>query len=223
MTSKQSTETLASDPWLCKLPVAAQAQLLKKASIRKYRAGQRIHGKSEPADGLYGVLSGEVRFSAATYSGEEIAFTRLTPGQWFGEVALLDGGTRTHDAHAITKTELAILPKSTLLRLTREIPEVYQALVLLLCNHCRQAFNALDDFLTLTPEQRLAKRLLSLASPDGSSTITLSQEELGALVGVSRQSTNKILKTWEARGWIQRGYRSLDITAAKALAKFVES
>ena len=211
---------LASNEWLGSLPETAREELIKAAKVQRYHAGQRVQGKGEAADGLYGLLSGEVRVRASTYGGHEIVFTRLFPGNWFGEIAILDGGLRTHDAHATVESQLAILPKRPLLALCDQFPAVYRALVSLLCTHCRMAFSAVDDFLVYSPEQRLANRLL-LAAEVPRKRISMSQEELGALIGVSRQSINKILRKWEQRGWILRGYRALEVMDVDSLRRLV--
>ncbi len=210
---------LSKNPWLAALPARARAELISVAKIRRFAEHERVHSKGGEPDGLYGLLSGEVRVSASSYAGDEIVFTRLRPGQWFGEIGILDGGEKTHDAHAVAMSELAILPRKAILDVCLRNPEVHRALVALLCEHCRLAFTAIDAFLLYSPEQRMAQRLLERVPADGSGTVAISQSELGALVGVSRQSTNKILKRWESRVWIRRVYRGVEICDSAALQK----
>ena len=217
MKNDSAISLLTNNEWLASLPTGARKQLIKLAQVRRFRANQCVQTKGEAADGLYGVLTGEVRISASTYSGDEIVFTRIMPGQWFGEIALLDGGPRTHDAHTLLECDIAILPQNAIINLAKNVPEVYQALVLLLCDHCRQAFTAIDDLLVYSPEQRMAKRLLQWSIDSKRLSIKISQQELGLLVGISRQSTNKILGSWEAKGWIARVYRGLKILDINAL------
>lgn len=212
-----TVKNLNENHWLLSLPPVARQEMLKVAKLRQYSAAQRIHGKSDSALGLYGVIEGGIRISSNTLSGEEIVFTRIEEGQWFGELALLDGGDRTHDAHVTVDSTIAILPQAPLLRVCREYPEVYQALVKLLCDHCRQAYSAIDDFLLFTPAQRLAKQIVAKLQLQSSNHLLINQQELGALIGISRQSTNKILKTWEKNGWIKRAYRGLDIISPDSL------
>ncbi len=216
MATMKNLEKLKENAWLASLPPKVQHQLLAVARIRDFQSGQRVHSKNEPADGLYGVLEGEVRISAATFSGDEIVFTRIDPGSWFGEISILDGGLRTHDAHTTVKSQLVLLPQSHLMQICQQNYEVYTALVQLLCAHCRQAFSAIDDFLLFTPEQRMAKQIVNRLSP-ASNRIHITQRELGALVGISRQSTNKILRSWESKGWIKRNYRGLELIDAGQL------
>ena len=175
--------------------------------------------KGDPADGLYGLLSGEVRVSATTSAGDEIVFTRLLPGQWFGEIAVLDGGSRTHDSHAVKASVLAIIPLKAIHQLCQRYPEVYRALVGLLCAHCRSAFSGIDELLIYSPQQRLARLLLLRSRSQDEEKITISQQELAALLGISRQSINKILRTWQSKDWITCGYRGLQVVDHAALAE----
>jgi CRP/FNR family transcriptional regulator, cyclic AMP receptor protein len=215
-------KVLQDNLWLAGLPKAAKEELIKVARLRTYAANERVMCKGETADGLYGLLSGEVRVSATTSAGDEIVFTRLLPGQWFGEIAVLDGGTRTHDSHAIKACVIAIIPKKAISDLCQRYIEVYRALVTLLCSHCRVAFSSIDELLMYSPEQRLARHLLLRVQKQREEKISISQQELGALIGISRQSINKILKTWEAKGWIKLGYRGLELTNPQGLAGIAE-
>ncbi len=203
-------------PWLDTLSTDARTALLYKAKTKTFSPGQMVHHKNSPADGLYGVISGEVSIRSNTLSGEEIVFTRIIAGQWYGEIGLLDGGNKTHDGIATTASQLAIVAKPDILSLCQQYPCVHQALVLLLCQHCRQAFQAIDDFLLCTPQQRLAKWVLSHVDPAG--RLNIKQKELGALIGISRQSTNKILKSWQQLGGIHIGYGELRVLDADTLA-----
>ncbi len=212
-------EQLSHTPWLTGLSPEARKKLLTIAKFRRFVTNQRVHSKASTADGLYGVISGEVRVSATTLSGEEIVFARISPGDWFGEIALLDGGRRTHDAIATIETEIAILPKQEIMNICDNYPDVYRALVKMLCAHSREAFNAIDDFLFFTPAQRMAKIIIAQLKITQGNCLPLKQKELGAMIGISRQSTNKILKKWESHGWIHRGYGQLKIINEN---KFIE-
>lgn len=208
---------LNDNDWLSRLPPQASEELRSIGKTRSFPKHHKIYAKGEVTDALYGVLSGEIRISTSTYSGDEIILTRILPGQWFGEISLLDGGGRTHDAYTICDAKLLVIPAKALLDLCSRVPEVYQALVQLLCAHCRMAFDAMDELLAFSPEQRLARRLLQRVNDTGSLKIAISQQEMGALVGISRQSTNKILKSWEKNDWIERVYKGLIIVNKVAL------
>lgn len=74
------------------------------ASFReaKFAKGQTLYARGEPATGLYLVAEGRVRLAIATEDGRELSFRHAVAGELFGEIAALDGGTRTADATALT-------------------------------------------------------------------------------------------------------------------------
>jgi len=216
-------DQLADNPWLAQLSTGSRQELLKVVKQRSFLKNQCVHSKMSSGDALYCVLSGEVRISATTSSGEEIVFTRFKHGQWFGEISLLDGGSRTHDAYTTQASELAVIPKSLVVQIYQQHSDVYQALVNLLCLHSRQAFSAIDDFLLFSPAQRMARIILTRLNESDDQSLSLTQQELGAQVGVSRQSANKILKQWQAQGWITRGYNEIRIEDEVALMDIIES
>jgi CRP-like cAMP-binding protein len=215
--TKNKLAALSNNTWMTGLPSEALSELLKEVRFKSYKANQCLHRKGELAFCLYGVISGEIRISATTSSGEEIVFTRINAGKWFGEIAILDEGVRTHDAFTTLQSEIAIIPKESITKICGKHPEAYMALVSLLCEHCRQAFAAVDDFLLFSPQQRLAKNVITQLDIIESKRLMINQQELGALIGISRQSTNKILKSWEIKGWVQRIYKGIEVLQYSSL------
>ncbi len=213
----------ATSPWLESLPSQASHELLSAMVVKNVRENQVIQRKGDDADGLYGVLEGRMYASSTTINGNELIFTPLLPGDWFGEISVLDHGLKTHDVTATRDSVLAIIPKSSLHSLCQRNHHVYSALVTLLCSHCRQAFNVIDDFMSYTPEQRLAKRLLEFFARRGyPQQLTITQSELSSLVGLSRQTINKTLKKWEHSGWIKRQYSAISILNKESLMQLTE-
>ncbi len=214
---------LKSDPWLLSLPAEARDELIAVTIIKRYKRGEVLIRKDEDTADLFGLLSGRVRISAATFSGSELVFTSVLPGDWFGEISILDGRPRTHDALAAKDSTLAIVPRAAISQLCKQNQLVHRALVQLLCDHCRLAFSAIDDFLLLTPEQRLVGQLLRLADYKTTQPIVrINQQELSSLVGVSRQSVSKVLKKWEQSKFISLGYNSIELISVEQLSNIIE-
>lgn len=209
-------QTLIKSDWLMQLSKGAQEALMSNVHIRHYDAGQRIYNRDALADGLYCVLDGEVKVSIVTYGGTEIMLTTLRKGQWFGEVAILDEGTRSHDMGACTSARIGFIPKTVILQVCESYPEVYKALAQLVCLHSRQAYEAIASFLSGTPAKRLASQLI--AQVDNGS-VALKQSELASMVGISRQSVSKILKKWELERIILRRYAKIEILSIQCLKR----
>lgn len=183
------------------------AAILDACIIRTYEKATVIFKQGDPNEGICAVLSGLVKFSKLTASGTEISLGLQQPGEWAGELSLLDGLGRTHDGYAIVNTRTAWLRPDDIKDLSNQYPEFYRTLVQLVCALARDALRDIDRVLALRPEQLLALRLCDLTqavSPAGELSIT--QDDLAALIGISRQSINKILTKW-SRLRIVRTYR----------------
>jgi len=218
-----TVDTLNNDPWLLSLSEAARKELLASTIIKRFDANHVLFRRNDEPCYLYCILSGRIRSQASTISGNELMFTSLLAGEWFGEISILDGLGRTHDAVTVEDSVLAMIPKDVVIRLSQRDVTIYQALVALLCDHCRQAFDMIDYFLLFNPEQRLAVRLLKIhENVDPSSEIKINQDELSKLVGISRQSINKILKKWETDGWIRLAYSSVLIEKEAQLYDLIQ-
>ena len=91
---------LKSSEWFAALEPAFQQAVLVSSRVRVLAAGRAIFRRGDPNDGLYCILSGAVRFGAVAPSGKESMVALIEAPEWFGEIALFDGGVRTHDAWA---------------------------------------------------------------------------------------------------------------------------
>jgi CRP/FNR family transcriptional regulator, cyclic AMP receptor protein len=96
-----------SGEWFAALKPAFQRAALGSSRVMVLTAGEPIFRRGDPGDGIYCVISGAVRFDTVAPSGKESIVGLVEAPQWFGEIALFDGGGRTHDAWAdVTSTLL---------------------------------------------------------------------------------------------------------------------
>jgi CRP/FNR family cyclic AMP-dependent transcriptional regulator len=107
--------------------------------IRTFVAGETIFVKGSPGDHMMAVVSGNVRISVASAGGQVLELSVLTPGDLFGEIALLDGKERTADATAATECSLAILDRSEILSFLEQHPNVWPLIVEVLCDRLRKS------------------------------------------------------------------------------------
>lgn len=177
-----------------------------------YDAGQTIFSRGDDGTDLLLVVSGRVRLSVLTPEGRELSFAHAGQGQIFGEIAVLDGGERTADATAVTKTIALTLSKVAFMKLFDENSVVRKQTIKFLCNRVREADHQLEGIALYPIEVRLARFFLAAVhqkSPKttaGSVTIDMpiSQGELALLIGASRPKVNAALALLEDRGAIDR-------------------
>ena len=169
-------------------------------------AGEKLFRKGDSGDALYGVRRGQVRIETGASDGSRMTLNFLGPGELFGEVAVLDGQSRTADATAGEASELFVLRREDLLEYLEREPRVAVKLIALLCRRIRWMSERMEESVAQPLPVRLARRLCALASDFGSE-VHISQEQLGVFVGAARESVNRQLQHWRKDGILdlQRG------------------
>ena len=208
------------------LPKSTVERIAALGRRRVYEEGAVIFMRGDPGDSLCGVVSGRVRISASRPGGKEVFLNIIGPGDSFGEIALLDGMPRTATATAMTRTELSIIQRDPFLRLLDSEPRLARHLINLLCSRVRWTAQLTEDSALLSVPARIAKRLLSLADLHGRPTaagikVTLSQEELGQFLGVSRQIVNQHLQGWKSSGWLELGRGNVTVRNTRSLESLI--
>jgi CRP/FNR family transcriptional regulator, cyclic AMP receptor protein len=165
------------------LAAATLDRLAALSSKRTFKSESVIFLRGDPGDALFGVVSGRVRVSTQTANGREVILNVMKPGDVFGEIALLDGQPRTASATALSTTQLIIIQRADFIALLPRDPQLAIHLIELLCGRVRWTSQQMEDTSLLNVSQRLAKRVLHLASSQGSPTkegveIRISQEQL---------------------------------------------
>jgi len=165
----------------------------------------------------YCVQHGSVLIGVSNALGKTSILARLTTGQWLGELALFDGGARTHDVYADECASLWHIPAQALRTYLRAQPDLWRSLGQLLAAKTRRLMEGLSQQTLMSPENRMAQRLLLLAQ--GSEQLRFSQEELAGAIGISRQTCNAILKHLAQQGLIQVERNGLRLLDQPGLAK----
>ncbi|MGI9402957.1 MAG: Crp/Fnr family transcriptional regulator [Hyphomicrobium sp.] len=177
-----------------------------------FAANQVIFARGDVGREIYLVVNGRVRLSVLTAEGRELSFAHAEHGSIFGEIAMLDGGTRTADATAVSKVTALSLSKPSFKRLVGTRPVVGEAAIGFLCSRVREADQQLEAIALYPIEGRLARFFLAAArqkSPDSEEgrveiVLPISQSELGLLIGASRPKVNTALSLLEASGALER-------------------
>ena len=215
---------LQAHPLFGKLGADLVARLAACAHGRTVGAGTTIFQKGDPGDCLFAICAGTVRISCHSADGRDAVLNLIHAGEIFGEVALLDGRPRTADAQAVSDCELMVIDRRNFMPMLAREPDLALRVIELLCARLRRTSEQVEDITFLDLPARLAKTLLWLAARSRcavSREITLTQREIGDIVGMTRESINKQLRAWEARNWIsvRRGAIVLrDRAALAALA-----
>jgi CRP-like cAMP-binding protein len=203
---------LESVPLFRDLAEADLDTLAASLRTRRYRRGEVIFHQGDPGDALHIILSGRVKISSPSESGVEAILTTLRPGEFFGSLALLDGAPRSASATAVDATETLILPRDRFRQLVNDWPEIRDHVFAELAQELRRLTYHVEELHFLDIAGRLAARLARMAEQQGATVADgelrldgpITQGELAAMVGSTRQSVNKLLGYFTEDGLIRQ-------------------
>lgn len=207
---------LVTGHWFRHLPGDLQRSLLAAARLRTLAAGQWLFKRGDPPCGLYAVLDGAVRISAVNAQGKEAVLSLVETPYWFGEICLFDGLPRTHDALAMGPCTLLHVPQAGMLALLEHQPVYWREIALLMSHKLRLSLINIEQMSLMPASARLAHRLLMIAEGYGEieqarRELQLPQEDLAAMLGLSRQTINSLLKSLEQQGIIGLSYGAIKV------------
>lgn len=214
--------------WFASLPADLRDRLLDAATVRHVPSGTCLFRLHDEFDGLHCVLQGAVEICGQGELHRDAVLIVMAPPQWFGEVALFGGLARTHSTEARGATTLLSVPARAIRSILDAEPAHWQHLGRLLAEKARALFRYTEELTQVPARPRLARRLLAMSNGNGmlvDSEVLLrlhvSQEQLGAIVALTRQTISSLLREFQQLGVIRRGYNEieiLDLPALQALA-----
>jgi len=212
-------QLIRSVPLLARLVEEDTRDLGRRGRVRRYAPGEVVFREGDPGDSLHVVTEGEVLITVLSGEGEEATLARFSAGDCFGELALLDGLPRSGTARAVRATTTFVVTRQDFLNWLSERPRAALALLETLSLRLRQTSERMTDRLFLGLAQRLAKELLLGANGHGPVTVRRTQADIGAALGVSRESVNKTLRYLERQGVVVLGRGRVEIPDPAALLR----
>jgi CRP-like cAMP-binding protein len=222
-------EVLAvASPVLATLPLFADLSAAEIESAaagmrrRRYRRGSLIHASGAMGGDFYIIESGRVTIQLTSEHGEALTLRLLGPGDFFGELSLLDDEPWYGDAVALDDCQLLLLAKREFLAVLDMHPGVSRRLLIIICKRLRQNASFARDLAFLDVPTRLARALVTLVDSEGwgwtrdqrgddTRLVEITQSALAAQVGATRESINKWLGYYERRAYIRRKRDSIAV------------
>jgi CRP-like cAMP-binding protein len=221
--SQDKLALLRNHPLFRGVAPAALERLGSHIKRRTVARGTTLFSKGDPGSGLLGVLAGSVKISVPSADGRDIVLNIIHEGEIFGEIALLDGHPRTADATTITDCELIVIERRDFIPFLRSEPDLAMQIMTVLCSRLRRTSEQVQDLTFLSLPILLAKTLLRLSADQGAGArpkLSITQREISEMIGRSRESTNKQLRSWVKQGWIALQRGSITLLRPDALAEF---
>ncbi len=183
--------------------------LSKHLTRRAFHRGTMIFHKDQAGDALYIVESGRVRIFRTSESGKELEVSEAGAGEVFGELALLDGSSRSASVEAVEDTVTYTLNRDEFLRYLATAPQLAVAVIQLLSTRLRALTEYAESLAFLDLEARLARDLLQLGERHGVQAdgleinLDLNQTELATRIGATRERVNRALAAFRSQRLVE--------------------
>jgi CRP/FNR family cyclic AMP-dependent transcriptional regulator len=202
--NQETRDILLNIPLFAELGIDRIGDLVDQAAMRTYRANTVVMQKGDEASALYVLLSGRVKVFSADDNGKEIVLNELGPGDYLGELALIEDSTRSASVMTVTSSRFLVIPKASFQAYLMSRPGVALHLIGALAARVRKLTEEVERLALRDVYSRLADTLQARAVEENGRLITdaLTQRDLAALVGASREMISRILKDLKAGGYI---------------------
>ena len=199
-----SAEALRTIPLFANVEDNDLAQIAAASTVRTYDKNSIIITEGDTSSSLYVILSGEVKVFVSDEDGRSNVVNRLGPGDYFGELSLIDEEPRSASIEAVSKCRLSILSRAYFFDYLEANPRVAIRLLQGIGQRLRNTTHHAKDLALMDVFGRIANVLLKVAIEEDGRTITppLTQQDIADQVGSSREMVSRILKDLRAGGYV---------------------
>jgi len=197
--------------------------LAERSRRRQIAKGQILFSEGDLSDSVLVLVSGHMKVLTYSRDGSEFVVSTVTPGETIGEVGVLSGGPRSATVQATEASIVVTLAGRVIIDLISQRPALAIALLQRLSDMVRSTTGVATDLVFLDLRQRVAKYLLRRppgGPPPARSDVT--QSELAANIGASRQRVNACLRDFQKQGWISMESLSLRVLDREALTQIID-
>lgn len=213
-------DILSGDSWFSALPKPQREGLIARGRRHLVADGTHVYRIGDPPNGLHAVVGGQLRLVSYPGVGQELVNMIVKPGRWFGELSVIDGKERPHDAIASGPSEILSVPIKAIQTLASAMPDLWRGLALLNCVHHRLGMREAAQVRAMPAIARLAR---FLAGGKSDVPLQMTQDELARVVGVSRQRVNGLLQQLAQRRLVEVGYGWIERVNRDGLLTLAES
>jgi CRP/FNR family transcriptional regulator, cyclic AMP receptor protein len=228
MRMSRKTETLAKIGLFRALDEPAIEQLDTQCSWRRASRNQWIVDYQDTSNDVFFVVSGTVRVKLQSIAGREVLLREINAGEFFGELAAIDGQPRSSGILAVTDVTVARMSAAVFRKTVHAHADICDQLLALLAGQIRILANRVNEFTTLDARHRIYAELLRLSRPEpGKARQALVSPppvhaEIAARVSIRREAVARELKALERAGLIARRRGALVLTDTARLRELIE-
>ena len=180
--------------------------LVPMVSRRSASRGSTIMREGDAIDCLYIVIAGRLKVMIGEADGKEAILTIVGPGEFFGEMGLIDDNPRSASVIAIESCELLAMTKRVFRKCLVENTDLAMAVMRVLVRRLREADRKIGSLAMLDVYGRVARLLLDISEDvDGQRVVTkrISKQDIAKMIGASREMVSKVMKDLQTSGYIE--------------------
>jgi CRP/FNR family cyclic AMP-dependent transcriptional regulator len=207
-----STTMLRNVPLFAGLDEAQLNVLVPMIMRTNFGRNQTIIAAGDPTDSLYIVITGRLKVLMADEQGREVILAILGPGEFFGEMGLLDDSPRSASVLTLEPCELLGISKIDFKRCLTENSDLSLTVMRGLVKRLREADQKIGSLALMDVYGRVARLLLEMAEDvDGEKVVVkkLSKQDIAKMIGASREMVSRVMKDLELGGYIEARGRSI--------------
>lgn len=208
------------------LPAATLQQLADQSALRTFARREVVLGKETPVESLFFLLEGRLQATDFTLDGKEVGLYFVEEGQYFGEIAMLDGLAYPEIMIANKKSQVVQVPNRLIRGLILEHPKMTEDVTIGLAQRVREQSEQRQILSINNPLQRVCAQLLLLLrhAPAGNGSHAQRElpgapthQELAMMVNLSRETVTRVFQVLQARGALDRQAESLNVDVQRIL------
>ena len=172
---------------------------------RSYPKGRTIVSEGEPSQSMYILLAGRAKVQRSDSEGKEVILAVLGPGEFFGEMSLIDDSPRSASVITLESCEFMAVSKDAFKTMLQQSPEVSMAVMRGLVRRLREADKKIETLALLDVYGRVARVLLDFSEDVGGERVVknrLPRQEIAKMIGASREMVSRVMKGLELDGYI---------------------
>ena len=210
----ERTQTLKAVPFFTQLSDRELDVVRAVATEKSYPKNAVVLTEGEMGDSLFMIQSGKVKVFIGDEDGREIILKILGPGDFFGEMSMIDKQPRSASVTTIEASMFLVLSHAAFERCVEQAPRIANMVMRVLAQRVREADRKIGTLALMDVYGRVASTLLELSVYNNGKLVVsekLSQQDLANMVGASREMVNRILKDLSERGFISIESKSITI------------
>lgn len=209
-------ELLRQVPLFVNLTSTECEALAEAMTLRTFPKDCMVIWADDEGDSFFVIRSGQVKVSVNASDGREVILSSLGPGEFFGDMSLLDGKRRSANVTTLIATEALVLRRADFLRAVRTYPSIAVHLMVSLAERLRKADHQTANLALLGITDRICTVLIAIAADEGTETADgvviprrPTHQMLASMTGTARETVTRVLKRLTQEGYIKSRGREL--------------